>query len=145
MAAARLRMERNNMFRPNKETIEEMRRVYEPGTRVTLLKMDDPQAPPVGTKGTVTGVDDIGSILVSWDNGSNLHVVYGEDEVALAPGFVIPAEVRSQILAVRDTGLTNMFDVEAVQQIAYDHGFDEAVEWIENNRKTYCNFIMYGD
>jgi hypothetical protein len=41
--------------------------------------MDDIQAPPIGTKGTVTGVDDIGSIMVSWDNGSTLHVVYGED------------------------------------------------------------------
>jgi len=43
--------------------------------------MDDPQAPPVGTQGTVIAVDDIGSILVSWDNGSGLNVVYGEDLV----------------------------------------------------------------
>jgi hypothetical protein len=43
--------------------------------------MDDPQAPPVGTKGTVIAVDDIGSILVNWDNGSGLNVVYGEDLV----------------------------------------------------------------
>ena len=42
--------------------------------------MDDTQAPPLGTKGTVVGVDDIGSILVNWDNGSSLNVVYGEDE-----------------------------------------------------------------
>jgi len=41
--------------------------------------MDDPQAPPIGTKGTVTGVDDIGSIMVKWENGSGLHVVFGED------------------------------------------------------------------
>ena len=41
--------------------------------------MDDPQAPPVGTKGTVIAVDDIGSILVRWDNGSGLNVVYGVD------------------------------------------------------------------
>jgi hypothetical protein len=46
---------------------------------VELIKMDDIQAPPIGTKGTVTGVDDIGSIMVSWDNGSTLHIVYGED------------------------------------------------------------------
>ena len=43
--------------------------------------MDDPQAPPVGTEGTVTGVDDTGSLLVDWDNGSGLNVVYGEDIV----------------------------------------------------------------
>jgi len=41
--------------------------------------MDDVQAPPVGTKGTVRGVDDIGSIMVAWDNGSGLSVAYGED------------------------------------------------------------------
>jgi hypothetical protein len=41
--------------------------------------MDDVQAPPRGTKGTVWGVDDTGSIMVQWDNGSNLNVVYGVD------------------------------------------------------------------
>ena len=41
--------------------------------------MDDPQAPPVGTKGTVRGVDDIGSIMVAWDNDCGLSVAYGED------------------------------------------------------------------
>ena len=41
--------------------------------------MDDPQAPPIGTKGTVLGVDDLGSIMVAWDSGGSLNVVYGED------------------------------------------------------------------
>ena len=41
--------------------------------------MDDVQAPPVGTKGTVKGVDDIGSLLIDWDNGCGLNAVYGED------------------------------------------------------------------
>ena len=56
-----------------------LRRVYPAGTRVVLRKMDDPQAPKIGTEGTVCGVDDAGSILVHWDNGSSLSVVYGED------------------------------------------------------------------
>jgi hypothetical protein len=51
------------------------------GTRVELVRMDDVQAPPVGTRGTVRGVDDIGSIMVNWDNGSGLSVAYGEDIV----------------------------------------------------------------
>ena len=46
---------------------------------VELVFMDDIQAPPAGTKGTVRGVDDIGSNMVSWDNGSSLSVAYGED------------------------------------------------------------------
>lgn len=64
---------------PSKETVERMRREYPVGTRVKLVRMDDPHAPPVGTKGTVRGVYAIGSILVAWDNGCGLSVVYGED------------------------------------------------------------------
>lgn len=60
--------------------IEGLKKKYSIGSRVELIKMDDVQAPPIGTKGTVKGVDDIGSIMVSWDNGSSLSVVYGEDE-----------------------------------------------------------------
>ena len=64
---------------PSKETVERIRKEYPVGTRVELVQMDDPQAPPVGTKGTVRGVDDIGSILVARDGGGSLSVVYGED------------------------------------------------------------------
>ncbi len=66
---------------PSKEIVDGVRKEYPAGTRVKLLHMDDLQAPPVGTKGTVKGVDDTGSILVNWDNGSGLNVVYGEDLV----------------------------------------------------------------
>ena len=62
---------------PSKETVERIRKEYPVGTRVELVQMDDPQAPPVGTKGTVRGVDDIGSIMVAWDNGCGLSVAYG--------------------------------------------------------------------
>ena len=64
---------------PSKETVERNRMEYPVGTRVELVQMDDPQAPPVGTKGTVRGVDDIGGIMVTWDNGCGLSVAYGED------------------------------------------------------------------
>ena len=60
-----------------------LKEAFPKGTRVRLLKMDDIQAPPIGTLGTVKGVDDILSILVSWDNGSGLNVVYGEDQIEL--------------------------------------------------------------
>ena len=68
------------MFYPKKEVVEKLRAEYPEGTRVKLEKMDDPQAPPIGTKGTVIGVDDIGSIMVHWDNGSGLNVVYEVDK-----------------------------------------------------------------
>ena len=68
---------------PSRAIVEMLRRQYPKGTRVELLDMDDRQAPPIGTLGTVNGVDDIGSIMVRWDNGSSLSVVYGEDSVRI--------------------------------------------------------------
>ena len=68
---------------PSRETVERVRRQYPSGTRVELVRMDDIQAPPVGTLGTVLGVDDTGSLLMRWDNGSGLNVVYGEDIVRI--------------------------------------------------------------
>ena len=55
------------------------------------------------------------------------------------------SSVRDQILAVRDTGRTNMFDTVMVQRIAYEMGLYDLVCWIEDNKKEYVNFIMYGD
>lgn len=63
----------------SKEIVENLRNKYPIGTRIELIFMDDIQAPPVGTKGTVRGVDDIGSIMVSWDNGSSLSLAYEAD------------------------------------------------------------------
>lgn len=64
---------------PSKEIINLLRKQYPLGCIVELVRMDDVQAPPIGTKGTVIGVDDIGSIMGRWDNRSSLKVVYGED------------------------------------------------------------------
>ena len=70
-----------NRFDIHRETVARVRADFPPGTRVELVKMDDPQAPPIGTKGTVLYVDDIASLCMRWDNGSSLHVAYGEDIV----------------------------------------------------------------
>ena len=53
--------------------------------------------------------------------------------------------VREQILAIRDTGLTNMFDTNMVQRLAYERNYYELVVFIEENRKEYVHFILYGD
>ena len=63
----------------SKEALQALRERYPKGTRVELVQMDDPQAPPIGTKGTVISVDDSGTIHVKWDSGSGLGVAYGED------------------------------------------------------------------
>lgn len=65
----------------SKYEVEIVRKQYPVGTRIELIEMDDTQAPPVGTQGTVKGVDDIGSLLVAWDNGSSLNVLFGIDKV----------------------------------------------------------------
>ena len=64
---------------PSREIVERIRKQYPAGCRVELVRMEDEKAPPLGTTGTVVGVDDITSIMVHWDNGSSLNVVYGED------------------------------------------------------------------
>ena len=53
--------------------------------------------------------------------------------------------IRNQILAIRDTGLTNMFDVHMVQRLAFDRNYFELVNFLEEHRKEYVHFIMYGD
>ena len=67
------------MWGLSRARLEYLRSQYAPGTRVELMEMNDRQAPPPGTKGTVVCVDDIGTIHVHWDNGSSLGVAYGED------------------------------------------------------------------
>ena len=62
------------------EILASLRERFPQGTRVELLRMDDLQAPPAGTLGTVIWVDDSGSIMVRWDTGGSLNVLYGVDE-----------------------------------------------------------------
>ena len=131
------------MKMPRKEIVEQLRSEYPEGTRVELVRMDDPQAPPVGTKGTVQGVDDVGSILVAWDNGSSLNVAYGPDQVRVLVGEFTET-VKEQILAIRATGETNMFDVPMVQQIANREGYYELVIFLIDHTKEYVHFIMTG-
>ena len=66
---------------PSREIVEQVRKEFPIGTQVELVQMDDPFAPPIGTKGTVRDVDDAASLLVDWDNGSGLNVIYGVDKV----------------------------------------------------------------
>lgn len=64
----------------SKRQVLQLREEYPTGTRVMLLKMNDPYTKlQPGDKGTVTGVDDMGTIHVSWDSGSSLGVAFGED------------------------------------------------------------------
>lgn len=127
----------------DRKTVERLRKQYPAGCRVKLLSMDDAQAPPIGTEGTVKGVDDAGHILVSWDGGGSLNLIYGVD------GFekvkVMSDKVKDQILAVRATGRTNMFDTNMVQVIADEMHFYDLVVFIEEHKDRYAQFILAGE
>jgi len=55
------------------------------------------------------------------------------------------SKVKEQILAIRNTGLTNMFDTHAVQRIAYDMDFFELVLFLEEHKDKYVSFILTGE
>ena len=72
------------MQMPSKERGEALRKYYPRGTKVKLLAMDDPQAPPKGTMGEILGVDDAGQLLVRWETGSSLSLIPGVDSFRIA-------------------------------------------------------------
>ena len=54
-------------------------------------------------------------------------------------------KIKDQLLKIRATGLTNMFDMNMVQRLAFEREFYELVCWLEDHRKEYVRFIMYGE
>lgn len=54
-------------------------------------------------------------------------------------------KIREQIMAIRDSGATNMMNATQVQRLAFEQDFHELVIFIEENRKAYIRFILYGD
>ncbi len=129
------------MRMPSKEEIEALRREYPAGTRVELLHMSDVQAPPAGTLGTVLAVDDVGDLIMQWDNGSGLNVVPTVDSVRK---LIMTDKVFRSLMAIRAGGKSNMLDYRTVQRLAYEAGYYELVMYIEEHTKEYIHFIMYG-
>lgn len=72
----------SNIGFPNRNTVELIRKRYPGGCRVELISMDDPYSKlKPGERGTVSFVDDAGTVFVNWDSGSGLGVVYGVDQI----------------------------------------------------------------
>lgn len=126
---------------PSRHIVDKLRRQYPVGCRVILQKMDDPQAPPIGTKGTVRFVDDIGSIGVAWDNGCGLSAAYGEDEVRRC----LNEKEKSQILVLKESGRTDIFDLKAAFQGAYEMDLLELLVLIGERPKDYLYYLIYGE
>lgn len=120
---------------PCKEIVERVRREYPVGMRVELVRMDDVQAPPIGTKGTVVGVDDTASIMVRWDNGSGLHVVYGEDRCRKITKWLLWEE------------LTDLEKEQAQSSYVYLRGMEEETEEenIDSSGVLSCRFERMDD
>ena len=132
---------------PSREQIAVLLERYPRGTKVKLLAMDDPQAPPTGTMGEILGVDDAGQLLVRWETGSSLSLY---PRRGLLPHRterrqVMNEKVFAQIMDIRESGRVNMFDAPAVQRIAFEMGFYELVCFIERDRAAYIRFILTGE
>lgn len=138
---------------PSEKQVEELREMYPEGTRIELVRMDDPQAPPVGTEGTVRGVDDAGSIMVRWDNGSGLSVAFGEDEIKLAKIRVLrvdPGEVP-KIVKIEETFKSLQKQVDGCFEVIYPWGKGVAlvcndegkINGMDLNRALWNNGMVY--
>ena len=73
---------------PSENELNRIRREYPVGTIIELLEMPDTQAPPVGTLGEVTGVDDAGDLLMRWATGSRLKIIISEDRIRKVDGVI---------------------------------------------------------
>ena len=71
----------NNLhMRP--EMLKRIREKYPVGCTVEIIEMCDPYRDmPAGLRGTVTHVDDTGTVFADWENGSTLGAVFGEDKI----------------------------------------------------------------
>ena len=86
-----------NKYDIQRARVENIKRTYPPGTRIELISMYDPYSPvPSGTKGTVSSVDDIGTIHPKWDNGRTLGIIVGEDEFRKLSQSEIEAEQQTR-------------------------------------------------
>lgn len=130
------------MRQPTEKELAMLRNKYQPGVLVVLDSMEDRQAPPPGTQGMVMGVDDMGSIMVRWETGSTLSLIPGVDSFHTeADGM---EEVRKEILLIRNTGRTNMFDLPVVKAIARELDFTDLLDFLKRNREKYIHFIFTG-
>ena len=116
---------------------EELLKKYPIGSRVKLLKMNDVQAPPIGTKGTVVGVDDIGSILVSWDNGSSLNVVDGVDKVKKIDAIKTICYGQEKLFDSKREALDFYFEAASASEGAERERYENIIHQL-NAGKTYC-------
>ena len=57
---------------------------------------------------------------------------------------MITEKIKEQIEVIRTSGKTNMFNLNTVQRLAFEQDFHELVCWIEEDKKAYIKYILYG-
>ena len=87
-----------------RQGIEELRQNYPPGTRIELIHMDDKWAVAKGTRGTVTQVDDAGTIHMKWDNGRTLSLCSDADSFRTLTAAELAEEQAQQENPTEDEG-----------------------------------------
>lgn len=119
--------------------VNEIKNKYRPGTRIQMVKMDDPYHPvPPGTYGTVRFVDDVGTIHTAWDNGSSLGVCLEVDRINIATFPYVPKLYRTEsgsVLCYPISGITSEIPAGSV----YDDEFD-IIENDEDKDYGYTEF-----
>lgn len=129
---------------PNKEQVAQVRRQYPQGTRIEVTRIDDPYSKlAAGSRGTVEYVDDTGSLFCAFDNGEHIGLLHGIDGYRVVP--TLSQKAVNGLLAVRDTGRTNMFDLNAVATIADELGYYDTVVAIQGDKKLVAHFILTGE
>ena len=98
------------MKMPTQKQLEAMREMYPEGTAVKLLAMDDKFAPPVGTLGLVTHVDDIGQIHVNWQNGSSLALIPDADSFCNVNAIKIICYGKTQLWEDRIAAMQEYYE-----------------------------------
>lgn len=97
-----------NEFERMRRMAETNKAAYPPGTRILLNHMDDPQAVPDGTRGTVDMVDDAGSVFMKWDNGRTLALCSDVDSFRKLTPEEIEAEQQTEDMDEDDSPVQSM-------------------------------------
>ncbi len=130
-----------------REKAQRYKELYPKGTRVLLLHMDDPQAVPSGTRGTVNHVDDMGTLHTDFDNGRTLAIIPGQDSFRTLTEEEIQEEVQDKehkekwdrALPFGDENRIllpeNPIDCSGLGD------FDELEDECWNLVKTYCQYL----
>jgi len=109
---------------PSKAKIDMLREFYPKGMRVQLDRMyDDPYPIPPGTKGTVEGIDDYGQLMMKWDNGRTLSLVWDKDSFHKIGMENVPAAERyPHLVGYAIDGNKRLRSIEAVAEFICTHG-----------------------